>query len=424
MKWLNNFSFKTLFSNKKFAVSFSVIVAFVFWLVVVIDQNPEREITFNNVPVSISATGTNLEILGLDIVSKNIGDTVSVTVKGPSYVVSSLKSDDILVTADLSSIEKSGQYTVTLITRKISGKTDYDVISVNPSTATINVDKRKDEYKDVIVSAPDVTVDLTSDPDLICEKPTVLEEKIHIQGPLTEFQKIAEVRAIVEDEIALTATKTFTAKIKLYDVNGIELSLEPFTLSAETVDVTVVVNKRATVNLVPSFINKPASAPDLKYTILLDSGEAITKVDIKGAPDVINNLTEVQLEPINFNDISLKNSSFEVGLALSTHSISLIDTFETVTVKFDLSGYNEKSVGPIDVQINNCADNLTIDRTSLRSVTFCVPRNLSKAFKASDITATVDLSGKVAGDSVTVVFTSRINGVWALSTSSVTVKSK
>ncbi|MBO7217461.1 MAG: hypothetical protein J6V50_02035, partial [Clostridia bacterium] len=82
MKWLSNFSFKKLFSNKKFAVSFSIVVAFIFWLVIVIDQNPERQISFN-VPVSLSAVGTNLEALNMEIVSHNVGDNVSVSVKGP-----------------------------------------------------------------------------------------------------------------------------------------------------------------------------------------------------------------------------------------------------------------------------------------------------------------------------------------------------
>lgn len=424
MKWLKNFSIKTLFSNKKFAVSFSVVVAFIFWLIIVIDQNPEREITFNSVPVSISATGTNLEKLDMDIVSKNVGETVSVTVKGPSYVVSSLKSDDILVTADLSNIETTGSYTVTLIARKISGKTDYDIISINPSTVSIVVDKRRDEYKEVIVSAPNVTVDLSADPDLICEKPEVLEEKIHIKGPESEFIRIAEVRAVVEDEIALTSTKTFVGRIKLYDANGNELDPSPFTISAETVNVTVVVNKRATFNLIPSFVNKPSNAPDLKYTITLESGEAITKIDVKGAPDVINALTAVELEPIDFSEISLKNKKFEVGLALSSENIQPIDNIDTVTLEFDLSGYREKTISSIDIQVINAPSGLTVDRATVRNVTFCVPKSIAGTFKASNVTATVDLAGKVAGDSVVVAFTSNNNGVWAVGTSNVTVKSE
>ncbi len=423
MKWLKNFSLRKLFSNKKFAVSFSVVVAFVFWLVIVIDQNPEREITFNSVPVSISATGTNLERLDMEIVSQDVGDTVSVTVKGPSYVVSSLKSDDILVTADLTNIETTGNYNVTLVARKLSGKTDYDIISINPSTANITVDKKRDEYKEVLVSAPNVTVDLSADPDLICEKPDVLEEKIHIIGPESEFIKIAEVRAVVDDEIALKSTKTFIGNIKLFDAEGNELDKSPFTISTQTVDVTIVVNKRATVSLVPSFINKPASSPNLKYTIKLSSGETITEIDIKGSPDLINTLTSVELEPIDFSEITLKNKKFNVGLALSTDSIVPIDNIDTVTIEFDLSGYRERTISSVDINVLNADSGLTVDRTTVKNVTFYVPRNVS-SFKASSVIATVDLTGKVAGDSVSVSFTSTYSGVWAVGTNSVTVKAK
>ena len=67
MEFLKKFSFKKLFYNKRFALTFSVVFAFIFWLVIAIEQNPERERTFNNIPITINAQGSSMESLELTL---------------------------------------------------------------------------------------------------------------------------------------------------------------------------------------------------------------------------------------------------------------------------------------------------------------------------------------------------------------------
>ena len=62
MKWLTNFSFRKLFANKKVAVSFSVVLAFIFWLIIVLDQNPDMSRSFSDVPIAINTA--SLEKMG------------------------------------------------------------------------------------------------------------------------------------------------------------------------------------------------------------------------------------------------------------------------------------------------------------------------------------------------------------------------
>ncbi len=422
MNWLKNFSIKELFANKKFAVSFSVLVAFVFWLIIVIDQNPEREVTFNSVPVSINATGTSLESLNMEVVSHNVGDSVSVTVKGPSYVVSSLKSDDILVTVDFSNVDKPGEYVLNLVARKMSGKSDYEVVAINPSAATVIIDKMVDEYMDVEVYAPNISPDIASDPALGIE-PLTLSDRIHIKGPQSEFDKISRVVAVINDTALLTSSKTFDARIVLYNSDNEEISKDAFSLSATNVQVTARVYKRVTVPITPVFLNKPDYAPDLSYTITLESGEFINEIDVQGEPELINSLTALKLNPIDFTEISKSKTTFVVGLNLASESLKLPDNITNVTVKFNLSSYTQKSLA-LDVQVSNASNGLTIDRQSLKNVTFVVPRNKASGFDASDVTASVDLSGKSAGDTVQVVFKSKVNGVWVNGSYTVKVKAK
>lgn len=422
MKWLSNFSIKKLFSNKKFAVSFSVAVAFIFWLIIVIDQNPDREITFTGVPVSLSSVGTNLEGLNMEIISHNVGDSVSVSVKGPSYVVSALKSDDLMVTADFSGIDKTGDYVLNLVAKRISGKTDYEIVSINPSTVSLTVDKIVDEYMDVEVYAPNVSIDVNADIGLGIE-PMKVEDKIHIKGPQTEFKKIAKVMAVVDETATLESSKTFTAKIKLYDMYGSELDASKFTLSADNVQVTAKVYKKVTLPIKPVFVNKPENAPNINFEVKLSSGEVISEIDVQGDPEVINDLSVVELEAIDFSKISNDNNKFEVKLNLFTESIKSSDNIENVFVNFDLSGYSQKGIA-VDVEVLNASDGMTVDRLSFKNVTFTVPKYSINAFDASDIRATVDLSGKNVGDSVVVEFISNVENSWVNGSYTVTVKAK
>ncbi len=422
MKWLKNFSFKKLFSSKKFAVSFSIVVSFIFWLIIVIDQNPSQERPLYNVPVSITAEGTELENLNMDVISKNIGDTVTVNVSGPSYVVSSLKPDDLLVTVDLKTIDKPGEYVLNLMLQKLSGKKEYEW-TIDPATVTIVVDKIVEQKMDVEIVAPGITLDLDSDPNLSL-LPFDVKDQITVTGPQSEISKLAAVKAECKEVAKLSSSKTFTGNIKLYDVNGKEMSYDSFTLSYETVDFTAKVMKHKTVPLKAVFIGMPADVGNLPYTITLKSGEKITEVDVQGEPEAINALSFVELGSINFSDVTTSKNSFEVPLSLPTNGVELTDPIETVVVKFDVSGYSQKSLGQIKINVSNAPTGLTIDRDSLKIVNFMVPKSSARNFDASDITASVDLTGKVAGDSVAVTIASKIKGVWAYGTYNVTVKSK
>lgn len=422
MKWLKNFSFKKLFSNKKFAISFSVVVAFIFWLIIVIDQNPSRERPLYNVPVSITAEGTELENLNMDVISKNIGDTVTVTVSGPSYVVSSLKPDDLLVTVDLKTIDKPGEYVLNLMLEKLSGKKEYEW-SINPSTVTIVVDKIVEQKMDVEIVADGITLDLASDPKLSL-LPFSVKEQITVSGPQTEISKLASVKAECKDVAKLSSSKTFTGNIKLYDASGREMSLDAFNLSFTTVDFTAKVLKHKTVPLKAVFVGASSNVDNIPYTLTLNSGEKITEVDVLGEPEFINELSFIALDAINLSEVTKTKNTFEVALTLPGSGVELADPIEKVVVKFDVSGYSQKSLGQIKINVSNAPTGLTIDRDVLKIVNFMVPKSYSKNFDASDITASVDLTGKVAGDSVAVKISSKINGVWAYGTYNVTVKTK
>ena len=404
MKVLKNFNLKTFFSNKKVAITFSIIAAFIFWLVIEISANPDREISLNRVSFSVDSEGTSLERLDLTIVEHNIDERmVAVTVNGPSYVVSSLRSDDFLVYPDLTSIQGEGTYEVMLLAEQISGKNGCEIISVTPRTVTLKVDKISDKYFGVEVQANNISVDVGSDPDLSFEFQKETDDELHIMGPKKELDKIAKVVAVVDESEVLTSSKVYNSEIKLYDASGNELDSSVFTFD-NTMDITVKVFKTAFVKLVPSFNNRPSNAPILKYKITSENGDIINTVAVKGSPDVINSQTEISLPPINSNEIDKNNNSFVVYIKLPSDNLMLVDNLEKVIVTFDLSGYEKKSAYlDLKVSVVGNSSGLSVTKLDAKSFSFYVPKSANIGnIKAEDIEVIADLTGKTVGQEVTV----------------------
>ena len=105
----------SLVYNKRFTVAISIIIAFAMWLGITMTQNPIRTQTFTDVTASVSLEGTAAADMGLGIVSDVASQKFTVTVSGPNYAVSSLKSEDFILSASVVDINSAGTYTLDVI---------------------------------------------------------------------------------------------------------------------------------------------------------------------------------------------------------------------------------------------------------------------------------------------------------------------
>ena len=124
------FNIGRLFANKKFAIVFSLILSFAIWLSVMINQNPIREQVFTDVTANISIDNTAASDMGLGIVSDISSVKFTVTVSGPNYIVSSLSSDDFILSADVSEVNSVGVHTLSVYGNRNSSKTGYTFKSI------------------------------------------------------------------------------------------------------------------------------------------------------------------------------------------------------------------------------------------------------------------------------------------------------
>lgn len=393
MKLLESFSIRDLLNNKKFAVTFSIVAAFIIWLILSLYQTPEREQTFTDVPLTINTKGTVVEELGMGIINDVSDVKISVTVYGPNYVVSSLDSQDLTVTASLSDVTAPGTYVLSLNPVKTNKRGDYTFVNISPSSITAKFDYIDTQEFDVVPQAEGVS----AVSNLIAEAPVLSstdDAKITIKGPRTEMKKISSVVAYKEVNKVLESTTSFDADIKLFDEEGNELDKEPFDIEKERVKISVPISKKATFNLVPTFTNAPSDDAKNNLSIKLD----VDTITVIGPPNTIDSMQNVELSPIDYTQISKSNGTFTLT-PVFPDGVKSLDNIEQVVAQINTSALSEKTFNISNIEFINKADSITTaSATNIKNVKICGPSRVVRNLTEDDFKAVVDLKGKATGE--------------------------
>ncbi len=406
-----------LLHNHKLIGVVSFVAAVVIWLVISITQNPTREQIISGVPITINTENTAVQQLGLDVVDDLSLTSVNVRVSGPSYIVTSLTSSDISVGASLSDVNAAGTYELQLSAVRNSNKIGYDIIEVSPSTITVTFDNIDTKTFDLVAVANGVK----AEDGLIAYQPTVTEgtdSKIEITGPRKQMEKVAQVCAVSDAVKTIGSTESFDAKIVLLDEKGSEIDKTNFKIGKDNVKISVPIYKKAEFNIKPVFINAPAVyGNDVPCTL------SETTVTVIGPPDVIGDMTEVKLKPIDFATINSQNLEFDVELDLPT-SVKTADNADTVHIKLNIPRVSEKNFAVSDIRFTGLSNGLAAKAGNvIKSVKICGPASDVYKLSGSDLFATVDLTGKAAGEYTVnaVIGCSSADTVWAYGTYTIIV---
>ena len=132
------FSISSLFAKKRFVIVFSVVVAVIAWFIVSIQVSPTITKVISDVPIdfqldTITTTTALKAYTGSDT-------KIKVSVSGKKYVVDSLTSDSVSVVASLENVTGSGTYTLSLVGRKNDQSGSFSIVSVQPSSVTVDLD--------------------------------------------------------------------------------------------------------------------------------------------------------------------------------------------------------------------------------------------------------------------------------------------
>ncbi len=413
------FSLKKLLYNKRFTIPLSLIAAFALWLVIMINQNPVVDRTFTDIPININLENTFVSENGMEIIGDISSQKFTVTIKGPSYVVSALKSGDFYVYASAAAINAPGEYQLEVSGGKNTAVADYEFISISPATVNLSFDYV--DTKEFTVKARAEGASATE--GLIAETAVVSgteSDTITIKGPRTVINEIATVEAYAAVNKTLSESTTYDAVIRLYDEEGKEVDMTNLTLSESAVKVTVPISKSVTVPVVADFTNLPDgfSKSSIGYSV---DHQTVTVI---GKPDAIDKIKQVTLSAIDITSVSVSSNSFDVSPKLP-EGVRLLDSIEHFTVTVDTSGYAEKTFSVSSVRFKGLSAGLNATSDSvIRNVKICGPKDVIAKLKDNMLYALVDLSDKAAGEHTVFVSvkSDSYNNIWQVGAYSTTVK--
>lgn len=379
----DNFSLNKLMQNNKFIFVLAILISFAIWIYSGLGATNDTNVTLSNIPIQIELSDEARDN-GLQIFSGS-EQTASVTVTGNRAVLGSVNESDVTVTAAANSINSSGSYSLPVSATKTNPSANFQITSaVAPSTISVVVDYfRESTYQiqdnHIVYKVADGYYGVTS----------LSSKSVVISGPQTEISKIDKVYAVADINGTLTESVETDAELVLYDKNNNKLSTELFTMDVKTVKATVTVMPEKTVEVKPTFVNKPNGLEITEDMISIEPSSIL----LAGPAEVLDNTTSVNLEPIDFSTLKAEKKTFPtLGIDIPTDCKNLSNS-TSAKVTLDLSGLSTKSFTVDNFSVDGLSKeyNAEVTQKSI-SVTIIGPKDEIDSLSASDIKAVIDTS--------------------------------
>ncbi len=411
-----------LFDNKKFLITFSVVCAIIFWLVIDITENPSRDITFNEVSVVVAdqADDNDRPLIPVEVSA----DSVSVTVNGPGYIVGTVSKDDITVSVkSYAEVSKPGTYVLTL-TASVA-KNDCEVVSISPSYIQVVYDYNTVTEVPVEIDVSGYEQYLSEGCEIDTSKSKLRRDdsvgteitSLSVKGPSEIISTISKVVAkpIITGTEVPSESHNFDVALIFYDALGNVIDSNSLQYNTEHY-LRIIVFKRAIVNIVPTFTNLPAcyaeSTSGMPKFILYREQVSraktkVSQIEVKGPADKVDLLINegIKLAPIDFSQINSNDVSFLRSFILD-EGVEIVDGTEEIIVVLDFGGQltsKEFSVTADKIKLLNTGDkNWAIKYTGTLRITLCGNSKDIKKIKASDLTLTVDCAENSEEKAITV----------------------
>lgn len=421
MKFLKNFSLRKLLYNRQFTIPFSILLAFTIWLIIVIEQKPTIERTFSDIPVNVNLEKTFAAENNMNIIGDISEQKFTVTVRGPSYIVSALTSSDFSLYASAGEVDAPGEYNLKVAASGENNASEYDITSISPPTLKISFDYIETKEFTIIASAEGVV----AAEGLIAENGVVSgaeSDTVTITGPRTVVNQIETVKASAVVNKTLSSSESFEADIVLYDANEKVISTENLTLSTEKVNVTVPISKKKTVPVKVEFSNTPAGFNSDSISVSIDHNT----VTVIGTPETVDKTTEVSLSPIDITSVSASSKEFDVSPKLP-EGVRLLESIDHFTVTIDTTGYVLKTFTVSEIRYKGIPSGLSASGPkTIANVKVYGPKSVVNNLRDSDIYAEVTLTDKAAGVytvDASIGFKNK-NNIWSQGTYTTTVTLK
>lgn len=272
--FLNNWALKVI----------SFVAAVIVWIYIIIVIDPSVDYTLKDVPIEY-----NEELLteqGLSIVS-DIKPTVEIKLRGSRKKLYNIDSDKVIAKADLSNINKIGDYRLNV---RVSIINEYvDIVSVKPDVVDVTVDKIIERRENIQVESVGSLAE-----GFEAGEVQLSSESVLLKGASSLVNNIAKAVVYLNYNDAKYDI-TSTEKIVLLDYSGNVIESSDITKDIDAVNVVCPVLERKNVDVA---LNSGNTLP-LGYKVEI-SPNILT---VYAKSDVISDITSVSTEYVDLSNL-------------------------------------------------------------------------------------------------------------------------
>lgn len=186
---------KGLFSNTKFLIVFSIILAFIFWIVVALEFTPITETTIQGIPITIEFKGTTAELNKFECFNET-DFKVDVTIEGKRYEIGGNKitADDFTAVAYTTYVNSAGQSALAVDVQPKNKDAEYKIINTSVDYINVYLDKRESKTLDVEIDIKNVDEDKVAAEGYLFDKDYInYYKELKLSGPKSQIDKIDRV---------------------------------------------------------------------------------------------------------------------------------------------------------------------------------------------------------------------------------------
>ena len=376
---------RNILDDRRIRLALALLGAVIAWMAVTMIVQPGTTNTIYNVPVDYTYDSSAYTSRGLSIVSAE-EKTVNLKISGDGYTIGSLTASDFVVYPDWSSVRDSGEKTLRLLVRGANGLLNGVTVTMEGSDNMVDVVFDVVEEKTLPVTV--TTNYLTIADGYILYSTDVSKETVTLSGPSSELDRVATCTAEVTATGELSGSMTLETPLRFYTSGGTEVKFEYTELEESSVDVTLQVYKMATLPVKVSFINAPR---DFDSSVLVYDLSR-KQIKVAGPAEKIDSLAQLSIGTIDLSTFAL-DKTYELPIELPS-DIYLLDNISTVTVSFDCSGLETKTMNlPSScVQVINLPSTyqLTVETERLMNVTLCGPKSVMETLTPEQVVVEID----------------------------------
>ena len=367
----------------------SLIVAFLFWLVIINITDPTTTRVFTGIPVKV--LNENVITSANQVYEIEEGETVDVTVKGKRSVIETLNRSDFAATADMSDLSSVNAVNISVEIR--SGINDAESIDIDWGNAMLKVkleDRETQKFQVKVEHQGEVAQNYVLG-DIVA-KPNIIE----VSCGASKFNMIYHLGVLVTLN---KEKKDFTREYQpvLYDADGDIIDSSKVTFGSDTISVSIEVLKKKELSIYVKTKGKPADGYRLAQTVFQPE-----TIWVSGKSSALKKEESITI-PIDISGAT-KDVEKEIDLLeYLSDGVSIVGDTTTLSVRCEIeeSGSRTFTLTSSDIAIKNLPANSTVeyeDESVKYAVVLTGKDSVLEDLSLSTLGAYVDLAGCGIGE--------------------------